>query len=136
MKYLNEIWDHLEAVHLNDGNDYFELKRLFRITDKRIQFDVSVDRDELIHIKEFETLLAEGMKSSIDLVIAEHKTGALNGDQSQEIITKILTESYHTAKKTFHENTIATRKKNWSQVLGVIVGAVGLSVFFYVLGLA
>ncbi len=134
MKYLNEIWDHLEAVHLDGGHDYSELKRLFRITDEQIKFDVSVDRGELINIKRFETLLAKGMKNSIDLVIAEHKTNALNSNQYQEIITKILIESYHTAKKTFHENTIATREKNWSQVFGVLIGAIGLSIFFYNLG--
>ncbi len=74
------------------------------------------------------------MKSSINLVIAQHQTGALNGDQYQEIITKILTKSYHTAKQTFHENTIATREKNWSQIFGVVIGAIGLSIFFYNLG--
>lgn len=136
MKYLNEIYNHLDELYLDADYDHKELKRLFKVTDKRIQFDVSVDRGEQIHISELETLLADGMKKSIDLVIAEHKAGNLNNDQSEKIITEILTKAYAAAKTAFNSNTIANREKNWTQFVGVAILTFSVALFFFNLGLS
>jgi len=110
MKYLNELWEHIEAVHFSD-QDSTELERLFRLTDERIVFDTGKAKGELVVFEDFKLMMVRMMRMAFDTAVTErsHAPTTVEQERIRQSVVRVFNEALGMSLKAFEQNTLEAR---------------------------